>query len=205
MLPFDRGANMDMIASKLDSLLSAFEIQGADNIRDSLLPGLSREEIEQRCAWFPGKVPEPVMEMYMWRNGQANDAWGEESPFWFRDMTFSSLEIAKTEYQSMVSSYGVDNTLEDDGVILKTSFPFAAFNGGWYVVPSEEHTMRVDSRFPVICVLQGIDWFFVSIEAMLDTCNEWVRSSNYDYEEASLDEDTENRIWKQHNPGVFSY
>ncbi|MGI9238821.1 MAG: hypothetical protein ACR2QZ_15585 [Woeseiaceae bacterium] len=195
---------MDSISAKLNSLLSAFETHGAEAIRDSLLPGLSREEIQQRSSWFPASVPDPIVDMYMWRNGQANDAWNEPNPFWFRDMSFSSLEIAEAEYQSMVSSYGVDNTLEDDGVVLKTSFPFAAFNGGWYVVPAEEHNMDVENRYPVICVLQGIDWYFVSIEKMLDTCNEWVRCNGYDYQDASLDEESEMRIWKQHNPGVFS-
>ncbi len=139
-----------------------------------------------------------------WRNGQANDAWGEPNSFWFRDMSFSSLDIAETEYQSMVSTYGVDNTLEDDGVILKTSFPFAAFNGGWYVVPSEKHNMSVPSRYPVICVFQGIDWYFASIEKMLDTCHEWVTHDGYNYEEGGLDEDNERCVWRKHSPGVFS-
>jgi hypothetical protein len=188
---------MDTISARLDSLLSAFESHCGIVIRDSLLPGLSREEIEQRCSWFPATIPDPVIEMYMWRNGQANDAWSEPNPFWFRDMSFSSLEIAKNEYQGMLSTYGVDNTLEDDGVILKTSFPFAAFNGGWYVVPSEEHTLPVESRYPVICVFEGIDWYFVSIEKMLDTCHDWVRHDGYEYEDAALDEDAEMSIWKK--------
>ena len=194
---------MDTITDKLNALLTAYEERGADTIRDSLLPGLSRPEIEKSCAWYPAEIPDPVAELYMWRNGQANDAWSEPNPFWFRDMTFSSLDIAASEYQSMISSYGEGNTLEDDRVVLETCFPFAAFNGGWYVVPSEKHIMNVDSRFPVICVFQGIDWYFISIEKMLDTCIEWVRSDDYNYEDASLDEATERRIWRHHNPGVF--
>jgi len=195
---------LDTIPTKLEALLTAYEGHGADTIRDSLLPGLAREEIEQRCSWFPATVPEPVLEMYMWRSGQANDAWNEPFPFWFRDMSFCSLEIAAAEYQSMISSYGVDNTMELDGVLLRSSFPFAAFNGGWYVVPAEEHRLNVDSTFPVVCVLQGIDWYFHSVEKMLDTCNEWVRCDGYEYGDGSLDEEREKRIWIKHNPGVFS-
>ncbi len=195
---------MDTIAARLDTLLAAYEANGAKTIRDSLQPGLSREQIEQACAWFPARVPEPVIELYQWRNGQASDAWSEDFPFWFRDMSFSSLATAATEYASMMSSYGVDNTLEDDGILLATAFPFAAFNGGWYVVPAEGHKLRTDTEFPVVSVMEGIDLFYHSIEKMLDTCNEWVRADSYDLEDSCLeDEVEEERIWLKHNPGVF--
>lgn len=197
------GDPSEPIAQKLESLLSAFEAKGADGIRDSMLPGLSREEIAQRSSWFPASLPEPILELYEWANGQANDAWNEPNPFWFRDMGFLSLEGAAAEYKSMMSTYGIDNALEDDGVLLATSFPIAAFNGGWYVVPAEQHELRTANAHPVVCVFEGIDMLYHSVQKMLDTCNEWVRSSSYAYEDASLDEDEEMKIWEKHNPGVF--
>ncbi|MDJ0941026.1 MAG: hypothetical protein QNJ00_14795 [Woeseiaceae bacterium] len=196
---------MDTIAARLNALLAAYEAKGAKTIRDSLQPGLAREQIEQACAWFPAKVPEPIIEMYQWRNGQTQDAWNEDFPFWFRDMSFSSLATAKVEYASMMQSYGIENSLEYDRILLATSFPFAAFNGGWYVVPADGHNLKTDTEFPVISVMEGIDLFYYSIETMLDTCIECVRSDSYDLEDAGMgeDEETEERIWLKHNPGIF--
>jgi len=192
----------ESIAQKLENLLAAFEAKGADGIRKSMQAALTREEIERRTSWFPASLPQSVIELYEWANGQASDPWNEPYPFVFRDMGFLSLENAATEYESMMSSYGVDNTLEDDGIELATSFPIAAFNGGWYVVPVAKHTLDTDNPQPVVCVLEGIDMQFHSIPKMLDTCNEWVRASSYDYEDGELNEREEMAIWLKHNPGI---
>lgn len=192
----------ESIAQKLEDLLSAFEAKGADGIRKSMQAALTREEIERRTSWFPASLPQPIIELYEWANGQASDPWGEPHPFVFRDMGFLSLENAATEYESMMSSYGINNTLEDDGIELATSFPIAAFNGGWYVVPVGEHNFGSDTPQPVVCVLEGIDMHFHSIPKMLDTCNEWVRTSSYDYADGELTEHEEMAIWVKHNPGI---
>jgi len=171
-------------------------------MRESIQSALSRDEINKRTGWFPASLPEPIIELYAWANGQAKAPWNEPNRFVFRDMGFLSLENAAAEYESMMASYGVDNTVEDDGLALATSFPFAAFNGGWYVVPAGKHSFNTDNPQPVVCVLEGIEMQFHSIPKMLDTCTEWVGTDSYNCEDGELNEREEEAIWVKHNPGI---
>ncbi len=186
----------------LNKLTSNFESKG-HSVKQSLLDPVPISEIAQRCEWFPADIPASVIALYSWRGGQAKDAWEEEYPFWFRDMSFISLDQAEKEYISMMESYGVENSIEEDGIELKTSFPFAAFNGGWYVVPSSPNQWSGKHQLPVVCVFQGIDMFFHSVESMLKTCCEWVSHPEWSSDVSDLDEDIEMIIWKKYNPNIF--
>jgi hypothetical protein len=197
---------MNEIHNLLDQLSKTYE-KKSHHVVQSLIDSVTASDLEKQCEqWFPSKVPESVVMLYSWKGGQAKDAWEEKFPFWFRDMSFISfisLEQAKFEYESMMSSYGVDNLLEEDGIELRFSFPFAAFNGGWFVVPSSTHQWSDKYPEPVICVMQGINLYFHSVEIMLKTCNEWVAHPNYSSDESELNEDIEMSIWKKHNPSIF--
>ena len=193
---------MSDIAVRLDKLLAAFEAKGC-NIASSLQPGLSHAELSARTQWFPANLPPELFELYAWRNGQANDPWNEEFPFWFRDRGFASVEIAKFEYESMMATYGVDCDPEVDGIDLATAFPFAAFNGGWYVLPCSGQSLDTVHEKPVISVLQGINIHFYSLQSMLDICIECVAHPRYEVDEADLPEKVEREIWRHHNPGIF--
>jgi hypothetical protein len=187
------------ISLRLDALLAAYEAKGHP-MKATLKPGLSEKEFCKRTQWFPGTIPPELFEMYSWHNGQRNEPWSETHPFWFRDMAFSSVELAESEYKSMMESYGIDSTLERDGVELSTCFPFAAFNGGWYVLPTEKQTLIPKLKLPVVCVFQGIEVYFLSIEKMLDTCIQWVNQPNY---RLFGETEVEFEIWRNNNPGIF--
>lgn len=183
----------------LDRLLSAYESK-AMKVSESLLPPMLETEIRSKCSWFPGELTEEIIALYEWRGGQEEDAWGTEFPFWFRDNSFCSLERAEFEYKSMMSTYGVD---PEDHEMLKHSFPIAAFNGGWYVLPTKSHIFNSVLKRPIISVIQGIDIYYYSLEKMVETCVDWVESENYS-EDGVNSEEIELEIWNRHNPGIFS-
>jgi hypothetical protein len=191
-----------VISNLCEALLRAYRDRGKE-VSGELLPGLTCAEVEARTSWFPAPLPGPVFELYGWRNGQPEDAWVTENVLWFRDMQFTSLERAKDEYCSMMASYGVDNSRELEGIELRTSFPFASFNGGWYVVPCTGHDLGADYAYPVVSVFQGIDVYFHSIESMLKTCIDWRLASRLVGDDWELPEDRERSIWQQHNPRVL--
>ncbi|MEP5763300.1 MAG: hypothetical protein ABJ308_01835 [Halieaceae bacterium] len=183
----------------LDRLLKAYESKGME-VENSLLPPYGENRLRKSCSWFPGELTLELVSLYGWRGGQEKDAWESEHPFWFRDMSFSSIERAKAEYHSMMESYG---TNPEDHELLKYSFPFASFNGGWYVLPTRGHPFTSSLSSPVISVFQGIDLYFYSIETMVNTCIEWV--SHPEYEEGQPPREIELEIWEKHNPGIFNF
>ena len=101
----------------------------------------------------------------------------------------------------MMASYG---TFPDFYELLASSFPFAAFNGGWLVLPCKRQTLDKRLQRPVISVFQGIDVYFYSLQLMVDTCVDWVSHPLYDPKEAAgFPEALEMEIWRRHNPGIF--
>ena len=182
----------------LDNLLNAYESKGM-HVSDSLLPPLSKSELIKRCSWFPGELPPEIISLYSWRAGQEKDAWEAEFPFWFRDNSFCSVERAEHEYESMMESYGI---YPEDHELLKYSFPFAAFDGSWYVFPTKGQPFSSSLKAPIINVLEGIEVYYFSIETMVLTCLDWVGHEKYDAD-GSLPENVEREIWQKHNPGVF--
>ncbi len=189
-----------MISELCEALLAAHRRHGID-ISQDLLPGLPREAIEAETAWFPSRLPDDLIALYGWRNGQPEDAWNSQNVLWFRDMQFTSLQRARDEYVSMMDSYGLDNDPASEGIDLRMCFPFASFNGGWYVVPCEGP--RLDSRFPfpVVSVFQGISIYFDSIETMLRTCVDWRVASSWSGDDWELPEHLEMEIWRRYNQG----
>ncbi len=200
------------LQSRLEVLRQTFEMRG-EHATLLLQPPIAEEELRRRCKWFPAALPAELITLYGWHGGQETSDKEEDSPFWFRDCIFSTPEKAHSEYLAIMESYGVSPDTNGvprsvkemqscDHEMLKYAFPFAAFNGGWLILPCKGQYL--DSRFdkPVIFVFQGIDIHYQSITAMVDTCIEWAaqeRTGRHD----SLDTETERRIWKKHNPDVF--
>lgn len=185
----------------LGELQEAYEEKDL-HVSNSLLPPVSESELQARCDWFEGKFPPELVALYSWRGGQHSGPWDladDDYPFWFRDCAFSSIDTAKIEYRRIMDSYGIDPESYD---LLKHCFPFAEFNGGWMVMPTEPQ--RLDVRFPrpVISVMEGIDVFFYSVESMVETCIDWVREPSYD-RNSGLTDEVELEIWRRHNPGIF--
>ena len=184
---------------QLDLLATAYEEKGL-KVKQTMLPGIPEAELRKKCSWFPGELPEEIIALYEWSGGQVKDDWDVEYPFWFRDNVFSRIDRAKVEYSSMMSSYG---SYPEDHEMLKYSFPFAAFNGSVYVLPTKGHNLNSVLNKPIVNVFQGIDIFFYSIERMVETCVDWVRNDMYSYD-GVFPEKVEQEIWQKHNPGVFS-
>lgn len=140
--------------------------------------------------------------MYSWHNGQKNDPWNEEFPFWFCGNGFTSVENAEHEYKSMMQSYGRELPPTLIGVDLQFCFPFAAFNGGWYVFPCNGQAISAKVDRPVISVFQGVDILYNSVESMLRTCIAWLKDPAYDQKESKQTEERWLEILEQYNPGI---
>ena len=53
---------------------------------------------------------------------------------------------------------------------------------------------------PIVVFFQGIEVYFYTAEAMIDTCTEGAEQPSYRmYDEAPI----ELEIWDRHNPGIF--
>ena len=191
----------DQLHQLLEKLRSAFEAKSL-NVSDTLLPPLNEQELRERCQWFPGEIVPELIALYSWRGGQEPGPWGldeTDHPFWFRDCAFSSLAIAQNEYRSMMASYG---QIPEFHKTLETCFPFAAFNGGWLVLPTTPHEFDKSLMRPVVSVMQGMDVYFYSMEKMVETCVDWVSHPSYEGD-GTLPENVEHEIWRKHNPGIF--
>jgi hypothetical protein len=185
----------------LDTLRAAYLAKNCP-VDDYLQPGLTPEQIVSKTRQLGLTLPADLVQLYTWRNGQTDEAEDASDAFVFRDNIFINLERAIAEYAEVLEYNSDSNTLEDDGVLLKNCFPFAAFQGSWYLVVCGPHRLKTQSRHPVICVYEGMDLFFHSIDSMVKTCTEWVNHPSW-APASSLDYNLELGIWKKHNPGVF--
>lgn len=192
--PFSR----DRLHAQLDTLRAAYEEQGL-MVSESLLPPVSEAELAERCDWFPGDMTPELSALYGWHEGQEKGAWEVDFPFWFRDCAFLRLDNAQREYRSMMTSYGL---LPPYRGLLKYSFPFAAFDGNWFVIPTRGQDLDDSLAMPVISVGEGVDIYFYSIELMIKTCIDWVSHPDYN-STLGLTRDVEIEIWQKHNPGIF--
>ena len=183
------------IADRCEKLVRAFEAKGVA-VRANLRPGLNREEIVKKTAALGLKLPAEVIELYQWRNGHFDD---DGPTLCFRDNNFISLERALTAHADIVGSYGAAS----EDVDLEACFPIAEFDGAWYVVACGQHSFGSDKPYPVISVSEGVDLFYYSLAAMLDTCIAWVSRPEWEQYD-HVPEDIETKIWKQYNPGIFS-
>lgn len=185
------------LQAKLEELRLAYEKKGF-NVSETLQPGLSAQETMTQCSWFPVKLPQEIIALYAWRGGQQESREEKDFPFMFRDCAFLTPTDAKHEYESMMQTYGTNPA---DAPLLRTSFPFAAYNGGWLVLPCAGQSLELNLQRPIISIMQGIDVHYYSIETMLATAIEWVLHPKFDG--YSLPSDIELEIWQRHNPGIF--
>ncbi len=195
-------ADAARIHALLEELRSSFEAIG-QSVSVDLQPPINWNELSQRCSWFPGTLPEEIRALYGWRGGQKLRPSNSFSPFWFRDMIFATPEVAHDEYESMMQTYGKYSEPGTSGVDLRTCFPFAAFNGGWYVFPCAGQAIDPVHPRSIFCVFQGIGAYFHTLESMLKACIDWVKHPEYQ-SKGRIWEEVEMEIWQLHNPGVFS-
>jgi len=182
----------------LEALRLAYEAKGL-NVTETLQPGLSADALRERCSgWFPAPLPEELLALYAWRGGQTETKDAKDFAFSFRDCAFSTPDDAKAEYISIMNSYGAHPR---DTELLRNCFPFAAFNGGWLVMPCAGQSLQPALKRPIISILQGVDVHYHSIERTVTTATDWVRHPKHDGH--GLPTDIELDIWQRHNPGIF--
>ena len=184
------------LRSRLDVLRLAFEAK-KQHVSPALQAGLSETQLRNRCSWFPSRLPDELVALYGWHDGQPLPAGEERYPFWFRDCGFTCIRNAEKEYESIMRTYGAKPPLQE---FLKHSFPFAAFDGGWLVLPCKQRHPDSPYEHAVVSVMQGVDLWFYSMESMVETCIGWVTDPGYpNWANKAL----ENEIWEKNNPGIF--
>ena len=189
---------MSAIAKGMDRVVQVIREKDCP-VDDSLRSGLSEQEIRDKVAHLPFRLPEAIVELYRWRNGQAPEA----PVLLFRDQRFLSLDEALDDYQ-MIQAYVVPALRGlDVGADLTSCFPFAGFEGANYVVPCSGQSLIAGYELPIINVFEGIDVHFLSFASMMDTIVAWYEAGAHRVDDTFVDETLELRIWKQHNPGLF--
>ena len=183
--------------ARLEDLRLAYEARGF-NVSDTLQPPLPADEVRRQCSWFPTPLPPELIALYGWRGGQRESREKKDFPFNFRDFAFVTPADARVEYDSLRKSYGVNPA---DAPLLRICFPFAAFNGGWLVMPCATQSLEPRLPRPIISVMQGVDVHYYTIETMAATAIDWVRHPKFDG--YSLPSAIELEIWQRHNPGIF--
>ena len=188
------------VTELLDELRLTFLGKGCDVDRH-LQPGLAREDVRERTRSLDLTLPDDLVSMYEWRNGQGEDAEMSLDAFVFRDQRFVDLDGALREYPLIQEYYAPEPDSIPDGFELRESFPFAAFMGSSYVVLCGEHVLASPDPHPVVNVYQGLYLSFHSLEAMLRTCIEWVRHPRWE-PASTVPEDVELAITERYNPGI---
>lgn len=192
------------IKNLLDALEQEFERKG-HYVSRCLNEGLSKDQIREKTQWFNHELADEVVELYRWKNGQSQDAWEVEYPFYFRDNTFCDLSRAEKTYRQVLELDAP--ALINSGLgrpDLTTCFPFAEFNGEYFLIPCVEIKWDGISGFPILDRFGDV--YFHSFESMLKTCIDWVHNSSYDeWGSLNISEEKEREIWEKHNPGIFSH
>ena len=186
----------------LEELREAYENVGR-RVTASLCAPIPEAELRERCSWFPHELPKEIIALYGWRGGQDSSQANHDSAFFFRDVVFITPERAKVEYESMISTYGVDSTLKKDGVEIGTCFPFASYIGSWYVFPCGAQSIRPEHPGAVVNVFQGFSLLYYSVSSMLETCIGWTQDPGFT-EQNWRWQHVEQDIWEKHNPGIFA-
>ena len=82
-------------------------------------------------------------------------------------------------------------------------FPFASYEGSFWVLPTRAWAHHPLLERPVISVFEGVDVFFYSFATMLDTVTEWIVRDVW-RPDGAVDQEAELEIWRRHNPGILS-
>ena len=196
----EESTNVTNIRSLLDQLKQEFENKDY-KVSLSLQDGLTREEILNKTKWFNCPLPDELIQLYEWRNGQSKDSWQEKYPFVFRDNQFCSLERAKQIYHDVVVLNSITSGILGN-VDYMSCFPIAEFNGECFLYPCKGVNNGDQLKFPIID-LNGNSYFY-SFSKMLQTCIDWVKNSKIQYGALEINGEIETEIWENHNPNIFS-
>ncbi len=186
--------------SRLEVLRMAYEAK-KEHVSATLQPGLAEAALRERCAWFPSRLPDEIVALYGWHDGQPTSPGEEQYPFLFRDCGFTSIRNAESQYKMIMSSYGTQPRLHD---ILKHSFPFAAFDAGWLVLTCHGRFPGSPGEHSVISVFQNVVLMFYSMDSMVETCIEWVNNTGVLAGLPFIGKSQEDEILERFNPGILA-
>lgn len=188
-----------MLIEKLERLVDAFEDHDVP-VRSNLAPGATTSELAAFANRYEVELPDDYRAMYSWHNGHLKTNNFAEM-LMFRDRAFMALGDLGGP-QSWIDSAREYGDVVDGIVDLTTCLPFAGHSDA-YVVPGASTNVSALSNSPVIAIGHGhLDVFYLSIEAMVDTCIEWVEQTDWEFGRTAPNE---YEIWVKHNPGVFPH
>jgi hypothetical protein len=185
--------------SRLEALRLAYEAK-QEHVSATLQPGIAEADVRRRCAWFPSRLPDEIVALYGWRDGQPLSPGYEDHPFLFRDCGFTALANVEKEYRMLMASYGTDPRRHE---LLKHSFPFAAFDAGWLVLTCRERFPGSPGERSVVSVFQGVMPMFHSMDSMVETCIEWVDNTGVLAGLPFIGKHLEDEILERFNPGIL--
>ncbi|PIQ28881.1 hypothetical protein COW36_09470 [bacterium (Candidatus Blackallbacteria) CG17_big_fil_post_rev_8_21_14_2_50_48_46] len=120
---------------------------------------LTLEQIQKLSSELPFSLPEELIELYQWHNGQSNNR-----PF-FGGYTFYPLEEAIEEYQLALE------TSEEEGRLWKASwFPVFGFQGDYFVLDCESELqpspifMSLDSESLAPCWYENLEKMLLTLK-----------------------------------------
>ena len=186
----------------LEELREAY-LQKGVNVDQYLLPGLSREEIVTKLRPLNIPIPEDLIQLYSWRNGQSEYADWERDSLKFHDTTFINLDASLKHYDRFRREYGEGCTIENIGFDIDFAFPISYQDAAWYVMVCGPHKFPISQLHPIVYIYYGIAPMFFSMEAMLRSCIDEILQSTV-LADATLNIDMLKwkEIWEHHNPGI---
>lgn len=180
------------LAARLDVLADAYAAHGYD-VRPNLLPGATSAELDEVESALGVVLPASYRELYGWSAGTIDDS-GTTPCLRFRDEALLPLTRVIEERARLLQTYG---WFEDvDG---RTVAPFGFFQGSVLVVACGPQRLTSAVPHPVIAYFQGIDVYYDSIEAMVETCIAWVSQVRWAPYDAAPNE---MEIWRRGNATV---
>lgn len=180
------------LAERLEVLADAYAAHGYD-VRPNLLPGATVSELDAVESALGVVLPASYRELYGWSAGVV-DSSGTLPCLRFRDEALLPLSRVVEERGLLLDTYGW--FADVDG---RTVAPLAFFQGSVLVVACGPQGRTSAVPHPVISYFEGIDVYYDSIEAMVETTIAWVVQPDWRPHEAAPNE---MEIWRRCNVAV---
>ncbi|NYI42982.1 hypothetical protein BJ993_000062 [Nocardioides aromaticivorans] len=180
------------LAARLEVLADAYALRGYD-VRPNLLPGATSGELDEVEAALGVVLPASYRELYGWSAGVI-DEFGTAPRMRFRDESLLPLARVVEERDRLLEVYDWCESV--DGRVVA---PFASFEGSVLVVACGPQRLTSAVPHPVISYFQGIDVYYDSIEAMVETCIAWASQEGWGPYEAAPNE---MEVWRRFNGSV---
>lgn len=180
------------LAERLEVLAGAYAARGYD-VRPNLLPGATVAELDAVESALGVVLPASYRQLYEWSAGVV-DSSGTLPCLRFRDEALLPLARVVEERELLLENYGWFEDVDGRSVA-----PLAFYQGSILVVACGPQRMTSAVPHPVISYFQGIDVYYDSIEAMVETTIAWVSHPDWrPYEAAPNEMET----WRRCNVAV---